>query len=257
MTTTRAKPTTGWASQEYIHPVEEHNPVSKGQNDQTCDQTGPAHQEDDRTSTDHSNFHQESDKRISDFRNEDPSIEPINDYAGDVSKVMHILADKETSKSKKAEWQNAIETYENGTVTDTNKSCRYFGIRKSKIQKQIERISEAFKYASTLPDWQNQNTQAAAAVTDQMMPKHITKYGNREAVDAHLTTQSCLHYMADRNNHYSEKDAAKDISARYTQCATRSRRSRNHHSSIADNPNRPNDEPGYIAGLIRLLAFPY
>ena len=248
-TTSRAKPTTGWASQEYIDPVND--------NVQTYNQPEPAHQEDNRNSTDHSNFRQESDKRISDFRNDHPSIKPINDYAGDVSKVMTIIADKETSKSKKAEWQNAIEAYDNGTVTDTDKSGRYFGIRKSKIQKQIERISEAFKYASALPDWQNQNTQAAAAVTDQMMQKHISEYRNREAVDAHLTTQSCLHYMADRNNHYSEKDAAKDISARYAQCTTRNRRSTNRCSSIADNSSRPNDEPGYIDGLIRLLTFQY
>lgn len=201
----------------------------------------------DNKQTDHKSSHNERDVAASQFRYDQPGVEPTADYSTSVLAKIEIMGEHKRTNSGQMEWAAAAKSFESGELVSSDSKGRgMFGLAKSIQRKYLEHVVEAHSELSKFLEWNPKNrADASKAVADQALSKYIQTSEQDEAQaamkhqgdrsqtgesgkvnylqymsegqkstmrDLYDKTVNCIAKAADPNDSYNHKQAAFDIS---------------------------------------------
>ena len=152
-----------------------------------------SHNSDDRKSTqhgggddkqtDHKSSHNERDVTASQFRYDQPGVEPTADYSTSVLAQIEIMGEHKRTASGQEEWAAAAKSFESGElVSSDNKGRGMFGLAKSIQRKYLEHVIEAHSDISKFLEWTPKSrADSSKAVADQALSKYIQTSEQDEA----------------------------------------------------------------------------
>ena len=142
----------------------------------------PARRRDDKQ-TDHKSSHTERDVTASQFRYDQPGVEPANDYATSVLAQIEIMGEHKRTNSGQMEWTAAAKSFESGELVSTDSKGRgMFGLAKSIQRKYLEHVIEAHSDLSKFLEWTPKSrADSSKAVADQALSKYIQTSEQDEA----------------------------------------------------------------------------